>query len=192
MAKTNKPKFDYDSDEFYNEIQRLAFNGATDKQICYLLSEHFKVFTPMSPQTFSAMKNGIYQAWNKEQNKVRGQRIRDVLARARTKNNHLVKNTFLQVALGKIKTKNVSTVTRRLRVNGVMTDAEELQTTETEIEYAPNMQALATWLFHHDEEWRKVQRNLDEEASDVPQNISHGIDIAKWIDKEVEDDKKPS
>ena len=47
------------------------------------------------------------------------------------------------------------------------------------------MQALATWLYHHDSEWRKTERRQDEDASDVPTNVDKGVDIDSWIKKEV-------
>ena len=68
----------------------------------------------------------------------------------------------------------------------VLTDKSVVQEGETEL--APNMQALTTWMYHHDPEWRKVERKLDEDASDIPADINHGIDIGKWIEKEVSDD----
>lgn len=67
-----------------------------------------------------------------------------------------------------------------------LTDKAVVQEGETEL--PPNMQAISTLLYHHDPEWRKVERKLDEENSDIPTDINHGIDIGKWIEKEVSDD----
>ena len=84
---------------------------------------------------------------------------------------------FLAMALGGIKTK--STVVRKLKdQNGNLTGEEELQVSESEL--APNLQAMSVWLYHHDEEWRKVERRQDEDA-DIPQDIDHGVSIDSWI-----------
>ena len=50
----------------------------------------------------------------------------------------------------------------------------------SESELAPNLQAMSVWLYHHDEEWRKVERRQDEDA-DIPQDIDHGVSIDSWI-----------
>ena len=84
---------------------------------------------------------------------------------------------FLAVALGGIKTK--STVVRKLKdQDGNLTGEEELQVSESEL--APNLQAMSVWLYHHDDEWRKVERCQDEDA-DIPKDIDHGISIDSWI-----------
>ena len=49
-----------------------------------------------------------------------------------------------------------------------------------------NVQALATWLYHHDPEWRKVQRKQDTEASEIPVDVKKGVSIDAWIKREVE------
>ena len=82
----------------------------------------------------------------------------------------------LSVSLGGIKTK--STVVRKLKdQEGNLTGEEELQVSESEL--APNLQAMSVWLYHHDEEWRKVERKQDEEA-DIPKDIEHGVSIDSW------------
>ena len=94
------------------------------------------------------------------------------------------------MALGGIKTKHVSTVKRRLRIDGELTDNEEIQTTTQEIESAPSLQALSTWLYHFDPEWRKRQRgetSAEEDPMAVPNDIEKGIDITQWIDQEVKE-----
>ena len=62
--------------------------------------------------------------------------------------------------------------------DGNLTGEEELQVSESEL--APNLQAMSVWLYHHDEEWRKVERRQDEDA-DIPQDIDHGVSIDSWI-----------
>ena len=88
-----------------------------------------------------------------------------------------VRAKFLAMALGGIKTK--STVVRKLRDSeGNLTGEDELQVCESEL--APNLQAMSVWLYHHDEDWRKIERKQDEDA-DIPTDIEHGINIDSWI-----------
>ncbi len=65
-------------------------------------------------------------------------------------------------------------------------------TLETESETAPNMQAIATLLYHYDKDWRKVERKQDDEAQDVPVDVKHGISIEDWINKELQADEDES
>lgn len=181
------PKFDYDSDEFYDEIFALAYNGLTDAEIADGLLEKFHV--SLMPETFRQMKSGTYTAWTKEQNAHRGARILGVLERARRKNISIVRGRYLKAALGGIKLKTTSTVSKSIKIDGVEGDSELVQTTTTESETAPNLQALATWLHHHDKEWRKkegiVLEDFEDDPQGVPTQITQGIDITKWIDQEV-------
>lgn len=118
----------------------------------------------MSPQTFCEKKNEHSE-------------LCEVLARGRATITAAVRAKFLAVALGGIKTK--STVVRKLKdQDGNLTGEEELQVSESEL--APNLQAMSVWLYHHDEEWRKVERRQDEDA-DIPKDIDHGISIDSWI-----------
>lgn len=178
MART--PKFDYDSVDWYLEIQRLAFNGATNAEIADGLADKFK--NTLCPQTFSEMINGEYKGWTKEENKRRSSKLSEVLARARRKNLFAVRNAYLTAALGGKKLKNKATTKRKLKLpDGTVTDTEDVQTTDTEVEMGPNMQALSTWLYHHDPEWRKVERKQDEDANEIPKSKEHGISIDEWI-----------
>lgn len=177
-------KFDYDSDEFYDEILALAIQGMTDAEIADALQDRFG--ESLDPETFSCMKNGNYISWNDEENARRSERLLKVLARGRRKTTSAVRGAYLKAALGGKKVKSKTVVKRRLKVDGVYTDDEEIQTSETETELPYNVQALATWLYHHDPEWRKVQRKQDTDASDVPTDIKKGVDIDAWIKREVE------
>ena len=118
----------------------------------------------MAPQTFCEKKNEHSE-------------LCEVLARGRATITAAVRAKFLAVALGGIKTK--STVVRKLKdQDGNLTGEEELQVSESEL--APNLQAMSVWLYHHDDEWRKVERRQDEDA-DIPKDINHGISIDSWI-----------
>ena len=102
-----------------------------------------------------------------------------------TKINSIVRGAYLKAALGGKKIKNKTVTTRKLKIDGVYTEDEEIQTTEGETELPPNMQALSTWLYHHDEEWRKVERRQDEESDLHREN---GIDIDKWMEENESED----
>lgn len=151
-----KPKFDNKSEEFLSQVETYAKKGFTDKEIAFALG--------LAPQTFCEKKSEYTE-------------LAEVLARGRATVTATVRAKFLAMALGGIKTK--STVVRKLKdQNGNLTGEEELQVSESEL--APNLQAMSVWLYHHDEEWRKVERRLDEDA-DIPQDIDHGVSIDSWI-----------
>lgn len=178
------PKFDYDSDDFYDEILALAMQGLNDAEIADALGDKFEA--SLSPERFNCMKNGNYEAWTEEENTRRSERLCKVLARGRRKTTSLVRGAYLKAALGGKKIKTRTVVTRRLKLDGMYTDDEEIQTSETETEMPYNIQALATWLYHHDPEWRKVQRKQDTETSEIPVDIKKGVSIDAWIKREVE------
>ena len=90
------------------------------------------------------------------------------------------------MAVGGIKTKSVTK--RKLKdINGDYTNEEEIQTIESEL--APSLQAMSVWLYHHDEEWRKVERKQDDEE-DIPSDIDKGINIDSWIKDQVKGENK--
>lgn len=177
-------KFDYDSDDFYDEILALAMQGLTDAEIADSLEDKFG--ESLSPEVFCTMINGNYEAWSDEENKKRSERLSKVLARGRRKINSIIRGAYLKAALGGKKIKSKTTVRRKLKIDGVYTEDEEIQTSETEQELPYNIQAMATWLYHHDKDWRKVERKQDEESSDIPINIRKGVDIDNWIRKQVD------
>ena len=67
MARS--PKFDYDSEDFYDEILALAMQGLTDAEIADALQDKFG--EALDEQTFNCMKNGNYIGWSEEENKRR-------------------------------------------------------------------------------------------------------------------------
>jgi hypothetical protein len=151
-----KPKYDYTSDDFLSLVESYAKKGFTDKEIAFA--------TGITPETFCIKKNELPQ-------------LSQVLARGRALITSTVRAKFLAMAMGGIKTKN--TTVRKLRdKDGNLTGEEEVQTTEGEL--APSLQAQSVWLYHYDEDWRKVERKQDEEA-DIPTDINHGISIDSWI-----------
>lgn len=180
------PLYDYDSNEFYDIIKNMASVGAEDKEIASALH--------LDDTHFSLMKNGKVGNWTDEQNEERGQRLREILRGARNDTNFKVRAVYLTTAMGKNSSKTTTTVRRRMRIDGQLTDNEEIQTTEVVSGIAPNLQALATWLYHHDEEWRKVSKGIEPNRVDpnqAPQEdeVVKGVNIADWLDQEMLDKK---
>lgn len=182
-----KPKHNYDGEDFYIDIGTYALQGMNDAEIADALD--------LDPEAFSTMKNGKYIGWDDEQNERRSSRILKVLARSRRKTTALVRGAYLKAALGGKKVKNVAKTKRPLFnddgtpqikiVNGKEEqEYQVLQVSETEFEQPPNIQALATWLYHHDPDWRRRQRGEPdpEEVGDAEQ----GLNIEAWIAKENE------
>lgn len=87
-----KPKYDYRSEEFLSLVESYAKKGFTDKEIACAIG--------IAPQFFSEKKSEIPE-------------LSDVLSRARSAINALVRAKFLAMALGGIKTKSVTR--RRLK-----------------------------------------------------------------------------
>lgn len=174
-----KPKYDYNGDSFYEEILALAMQGLTDAEIADSLTNS------LSPEAFCRMKNGNYDGWTKRQNEKRSERICQVLARGRRKINAIVRGAYLKSAIGGKKIKSETKVIRRVKFpDGSFSDAEDVQTSSTEQELPPNIQALSTWLFHHDEEWRKIAKG--ESDDNIPTDLDKGVDIDAWIKEQIE------
>lgn len=185
-----KPKYDYDGVEFYSKIQDYATQGLNDAEIAdYLeIDEH----------VFNKMKLGKYEGWNKEENERRSALISQVLARGRKRIIGALRGTYIRAALGKIKprSKTIKYIEERCECGGDpnceicggtgrVVRSDKWITLETEAESAPNMQAIATLLYHHDPEWRKIERRQDEDAKDVPEDVERGINIEDWINQEL-------
>lgn len=151
-----KPKFDYTDKDFLSLIESYAKRGFTDKEIAFAVG--------LAPQTFCEKKSQYSE-------------LSEVLTRGRATITATVRAKFLAMALGGVKTK--STTIRKIKDrDGNLTGEEEVQVVEGEL--APSLQAQSVWLYHYDEDWRKVERKQDEDA-DVPTDIEHGISIDSWI-----------
>ena len=187
-----KPKYDYDGHDFYLKIQELAMTGYNDGERADYLD--------LDEPVFNKMKQGKYEAWDKEQNERRSALITQVLTRGRKRIVGALRGTYIKAALGKIKPKTVTKkfIEERCECGGMpncticggtgkVVRSDKWITLETEAESAPNMQAIATLLYHHDPEWRKIERKQDDDAT-VPTDVEHGISIEKWINKEFESD----
>ncbi len=191
----SKAKYDYDDPDgiFFKKIEQLAGQGMTDTEIAAQLD--------IRREVFSRMKNGNYERWNKTENAVRSAHIAHVLARAREKAIGVARAAYYRAAIGGRKVKSVTTryVQARCICNGenskcpecggtgiiILTNKAVVQ--ETESELAPNIQALSTFLYHHDPNWRKIQRGIEDDE-ELPQNVKQGIPVSHWIDAEMTDD----
>lgn len=175
-----KPKHNYACDKFYEDVFAFSFQGLTDAEIADGLN--------LTPEVFSRMKNGKYEGWNEEENATYGERLSQVLVRGRRKVNSIVRGAYLKGALGG---KKIKSITNRFVQEKCVCEGKEkkcsvcggtgwIQLTdraisqETEAELPPNMQALSTWLYHHDEEWK----NAEVSKVDVTTN---GKDIGQQI-----------
>lgn len=192
-----KPKFNYDGEDFYKEIYALAMQGLTDAEIAYNLGDSLGVAQDengvpyvteakgLRPSTFAEMKAGKYDPWTAEENERRSKRITDELAHGRAKVLGIVRGRYLKAALGGIKIKGSVTRKRYNVINGEK-DMNNMVMEETESvsETAPNMQALANWLYHHDTQFRNIQKGIED--GDLLIKVKNGVSIGAWLEKENE------
>ena len=196
-----KPKFNYDGEDFYKEIYALAMQGLIDSEIAYSLGDNLGVaededgnikennIKGLTPEVFSKMKNGNYEGWTKEENERRSKRISQELAHGRAKVLGIVRGRYLKAALGGIKIKGSVKRQRYNVINGIP-DKQNMIMEETESvsETAPNMQALANWLYHNDTEFRNIQKGIEE--GDINIKVKNGVSISAWLEKENEEEKE--
>ena len=192
-----KPKFNYDGEDFYKEIYALAMQGLQDAEIAYNLGDSLGVAKDengvpyyndargLSPEAFNKMKNGTYDKWTEEENARRSARIVQELAHGRAKILGIVRGRYLKAALGGIKIKASSKRKRYNIINGVK-DEENMVMEESESvsETAPNMQALANFLYHHDPQFRNIQKGIED--GDLLIKVKNGVSIGAWLEKENE------
>lgn len=154
-----KPKYNYKSEEFLSLVESYAKKGFTDKEIACAIG--------LNPTYFCEKKSEVPE-------------LSEVLSRARSAINALVRAKFLAMALGGIKTKSVTRRRLKDKDGNLLDDTEECI---VESELAPNLSAQATWLRHYDEEWRRVQRGEDPEEDGQDEG---SISIDKWIKDNTE------
>lgn len=202
-----KPKFNYDSEEFYKEIYALAMQGLNDGEIAYSLGDNLGVVTDedgrplrdedgkeihneahgLTPTTFADMKNGKYKGWTDEENERRSKRISEELAHGRSRVLGIVRGRYLKAALGGIKIKGKVTRKRYNVINGQADmDNMVMEETNSESETAPNMQALANFLYHHDPQFRNIQKGIEE--GDMLIKVKNGVSISRWLEKENDEE----
>lgn len=180
-------KFDYDGKDFYEAIGNLAGRDYDDNEIATFLGEEIRAImkkryedqidtaenpdeVPEEPdydavpdglavEVFSRMKNGNYDQWNEQENKLRSMLINQVLDRARGTLRLVNKSVYDRLALGKIKVKSTTEVERNT-VNREGEPFTETTKTTTTQEIPPNLQALTMWRWHHDPEFKKAMREM--------------------------------
>ena len=192
-----KPKFNYDGEDFYKEIYALAMQGLQDAEIAYNLGDSLGVANDengvpyeteargLTPTTFAEMKAGKYDCWTAEENERRSKRINEELAHGRAKILGIVRGRYLKAALGGIKIKGSVTRKRYNVINGAKDlDNMVMEETESVSETAPNMQALANFLYHHDPQFRNIQKGIEE--GDLLIKVKNGVSIGAWLEKENE------
>lgn len=189
-----EPKHDYESEDFIKQIEDLAGKGYTDRNIAFKLN--------LTPSVFSKMKNGNYERWDDEENERRSAPIAQALARGRELINSIVRDTYLKTALGIMKNKSVTKryVEDRCLCKGkdkkcpycggagtiILTDKAVVMETESQ---ASNPQALASWLYNHDEDWRNsVIEGKKLDVTSAGEKINSGF-IVEVIDKREQVEK---
>ncbi|TDS14711.1 hypothetical protein [Sphingobacterium paludis] len=161
-------KYEYESESFSAACENYAKKGMTDREIAIELDLNVTYFCEL---------------------KSKYDNISEALARGRAKINSAVRQKYLAVALGGLKRK---TTTRKIpsRFDDESDiHADGMVVLETTEELAPNAQALSTWLFNNDEEWRK--KVIDGKKLDVTTNgkdLNGSINIATWLQANNEDD----
>lgn len=184
---SRQKNFDYDGKDFYDAIGNLAGRDYDDYEIAQFVGEEIRSIvkkryeeavdlaeTPdqmpeepnydaipngLDPTVFSDMKNGRYQNWTEQENKLRSMLINQVLQRARGQLRLVYKGVYDKVALGKVKTKTTTTQERNT-VNKNGEPYTETITTTTTQEQPPNLQALTMWRWHHDPEFKKAMTQM--------------------------------
>ena len=159
-----KKKFDYDGQDFYTAIGNLASKDYDDCEIAQFIGDEIRSIvrqryedaidtaeTPdqipeepkydeipksLTPEVFAKMKNGNYEGWSEQENKLRSMLISQV-----------------------IKTKTTTTQERNT-VTKDGTPYTEKTTTTTTQEMPPNLQALTMWRWHHDPEFKNAMREM--------------------------------
>lgn len=180
-------KFDYDGQDFYTAIGNLAAKDYDDHEIAQFIGDEVRsiiedrnnklidradpegempeledtdnVPDSLAPEVFSRMKNGTYDGWNEQENKLRSMLICQVLQRARGRLKLVYKGVYDKLALGKWKTTTVTTVER----DGVDKEGNKVKdttVTTTEQVLPPNLQAITMWRFHHDPEFKKAMTQM--------------------------------
>jgi len=174
-----KPKYDYTSQEFLDQIAAYAKNGFTDGEIAATMG--------LCYQTFSEKKNEYPE-------------IASTLAGARAQVNAMVRKTMLTLATGRVVRtyEYVREKCSRCMGHGKILDEQTgkrvntcpecggigwIRSTDKQVvreqELPPSLNAINLWLTAHDEEWKKKMKGND--PTDL--NKVEGIDIEVTYNK---------
>lgn len=216
-----RKKFDYDGQDFYDAIGNLAGRDYDDHEIAQFVGDEIRSIAKrrydeaveaaegsgqipdepnyddipdgLTAEVFTKMKNGNYEGWTAQENKLRSMLISQVLRHARGRLRLVYKGVYDKVALGKIKTKT-ATIQERHTVTKEGAPYTERTVTTTTQEMPPNLQALTMWRWHHDPEFRKAMTQMKKmDVSVEGKSIDRiRIDVAynKKEDTELQERKK--
>lgn len=175
-----KPKYNYDSDSFYQRIQESADRQMQENHIIW--DKVIAKDLDLESSVFSAMKSGCYPQWTKQENERRSEQINNVLSHARASVEPEVWRMVLEMGLGKVQAQDITFD----KIGDKIQDEQRI----TVHKLPPNLNALQMWLRHHSQMYRSIESGKleEEENSDIPTDIPHGIDVSKWIEKEVDND----
>ena len=159
-----KPKFNYDGEDFYKEIYALAMQGLNNAEIAYNLGDNLGVAEDEYIVPYSTEVKGLTpEVFSKMLNgKYQGWNDEEKKGKVTRKRYNIVNG---------VKDED----------NMVMEESESIQET------APNMQALANFLYHHDTEFRNIQKGIEE--GDINIKVKNGVNISAWLEKENEEAK---
>lgn len=176
-------RYDFDDDGFYEQAGRLARAGMTDKEIASAMR--------LSPSYFSKIKNGNVDGWADADREARSARLRKTLRDARLQVTSALHATYLNMALGKVYTRQrVRKMQEAACACGggdpncpdcggtgrVVTELGVVQ--ESEVQQPPSLQAISVLLNVFDPDWRGGV--AEDEAG-----AARGIDICRWIERET-------
>lgn len=174
-----RPKYDYDSEDFYRRIRKSAERQMRDSHIIW--DKVIAKDLSLNERTFSEMKRGEYRHWSESENETRRRRINEVLSEAEESFTPEVWKMILEMGLGNAESQDT--------VFDVVDGKAKNSQRVTVHKLPPNLGALQLWLRHHSKTYRGVESGKADNDDDVPTEISHGVDIDKWIEKEVSDDQ---
>lgn len=181
--KQGQPGHDYDGDEFYDSVKKMARAGLTDREIANALG--------LSASHFSHVKNGTNKDLPEDVRKERSERLKKALRTGRTEVTAVLHATYMNIALGKVFTKQKVRKKQEMPCSCgggdpncpecggtgvVLVEIGVIQ--ENEIQQPPNLQAISTLLNVYDPDWSAGVAESENEAET-------GIDICKWIEQET-------
>lgn len=166
-----KPKYDYDSDYFYQRIQESADRQMQENHIVWdkVIAQELGI----GANTFSMMKTGDYCEWTREENEKRSARIQELLSRARASVEPEVWKMVLEMGLGKVQAQDITF--------DKIADKIQNEQRITVHKLPPNLNALQMWLRHHSQMYRSIESG-DMEKNDSDNRVN-GFDVTVVYNK---------